>query len=168
MRLFIAIALSERMRDALVQAQDGLRRQGMRGSFTRRENLHLTLAFIGEYPDPDAVLDVMETVSFEPFPLRLEGFGRFDDLWWAGVSESEALSAAVRRLRHALADAGIPFDRKRFSPHITLVRRAAWNARGGMPSMSVPDAGMKVTRITLFRSEQGKNGMIYTPLGEIP
>ena len=99
MRLFIAIQLNEGMKNALTGVQSELRRRGMRGNFTSLENLHLTLAFIGEYPDPDAVLDAMETVPFEPFPLRPEGFGHFGDLWWAGLSGSEALTTCVRRLR---------------------------------------------------------------------
>ena len=165
MRLFIAVELSDPMKDALVQLQTDMRRRGVRGSFTPRGNLHLTLAFIGEFADPDAVLDAMESVPFSPFPLRLEGIGRFGDLWWAGLSGSEALTSYVRRLRHALAEAGIPFDRKRFTPHITLVRRAIWDERSGLPAGSVPEASMEVGGISLMRSDRGKNGMIYTELG---
>ena len=168
MRLFIAVELSERMRGALVHTQAELRRRGMRGRFVPRENLHLTLAFIGEHPDPDAVLDAMETVAFEPFPLRLEGLGQFDDLWWAGLAGSDALTGLAKRLRRALADAAIPFDRTRFTPHITLVRRASWDGRGGIPTASVPAVETEVDHITLMRSVQGKNGMLYTPLGFVP
>ena len=47
MRLFIAVRLSEGMKDALVHAQKELYDCGVRGRFTAEENLHLTLAFIG-------------------------------------------------------------------------------------------------------------------------
>ena len=168
MRLFIAIELSAPMKDALEQIQTDMRRRSMHGGFTPRDNLHLTLAFIGEYTDPDAVLDAMDAVPFTPFPLRLEGFGHFGDLWWAGLSGSEALTAYVRRLRHALAEGGIPFDRKRFTPHITLVRRAVWDGRAALPAVSVPAASMEVRRVSLMRSDRGRNGMIYTELGSAP
>lgn len=167
MRLFIALRLDENVRAALADIQAGLRRRGMRGNYTSLENLHLTLAFIGEYPDPEAVLEAMETVAFTPFPLRLEGFGRFGDLWWAGLAESGGLTACVRRLRRALAEADIPFDRKKFTPHITLVRRAVWDEGKGLPAVSVPEAGMEVSRISLMRSDRGRSGMIYTELGSI-
>ena len=163
MRLFLAINLSDPMKDALTEAQAALRRQGVRGKETTRENLHLTLAFIGEYNDPDGVMDVVEAVPFHPFSLKLEGFGRFGNLYWAGTAPCEELTAYVRRLRRDLGDNGIPFDRKGFSPHITLLRKAV--SRRGLPSVPISGAGMEVTRISLMRSDRGKNGMIYTEIG---
>ena len=51
MRLFIAIQLDERVKNALEHMQTALRKQRVAGNYTRAENLHLTLAFIGEYTD---------------------------------------------------------------------------------------------------------------------
>ena len=173
MRLFIAIQLNDAMKDALVQIQDAMKRQGVKGNFTKRENLHLTLAFIGEYSDPEEVREIMEQVEFDAFVLELEGIGAFGDLWWAGIDSagetaggSDVLRAVAKKLRRALSDAGIPFDRKKFSPHITLVRRA-WSLDGRIPAgilEDVPEAGMVVDHISLMRSDRGKNGMIYTEL----
>ena len=123
MRLFIAINLSDAMKDALTAAQDEMYGKGFRGNFTPAENMHLTLAFIGEYPDKDQVMDALSSVSFSAFTLSLSGMGCFRDLWWAGMDESAPLTAVVRRIRHALAGHDIPFDRKRFSPHITLLAK---------------------------------------------
>ena len=161
MRLFLAINLTDGMKDALAAAQDAMVDRGMRGNYTREENMHLTLAFIGEYPDADPVLDALTTVSFTPFEIALEDLGCFGDLWWAGLSESAPLTALVRRVRRALAENDIPFDRKRFSPHITLLRKAS----GKMPGIRIRPASMTVTAVSLMRSERGKNGMIYTELG---
>ena len=72
MRLFIAIQLSGKMKEALLDIQGQLRRLGVRGNYTPPENLHLTLAFIGEYPGPDSIADVLETIDFRPFELRLK------------------------------------------------------------------------------------------------
>lgn len=180
MRLFIAIQLNEEMKDALTRLQKQLQRQGVRGNFTRRENLHLTLAFIGEYPDPYDVKDVMERIDFEPFDISLDGMGSFGSLWWMGLSsssesdaDSDELKTLAKHLRRALADAGIPFDRKKFSPHITLVRKPAIRngfeagARAAIPEevlADLPRASMLVDHISLMRSERGKHGMIYTEL----
>ena len=163
MRLFIAVNLSEDMKDALLCAQNELYDRGVSGNFTPEENMHLTLAFIGEYPDAAPVLDALAGVSFTPFEFALEGMGCFGDLWWAGLKESAALSAVVRRVRRALAEHGIPFDRKRFSPHITLLRRAS----GKLPGAAIRPASMRVGSISLMRSDRGRSGMIYTVLGTI-
>ena len=170
MRLFIAIQLNDEMKDALTRLQKQLQRQGVRGNFTRRENLHLTLAFIGEYPDPYDVKDVMETIDFEPFDISLDGMGSFGSLWWMGLEGGDELKTLAKHLRHALADAGIPYDRKKFSPHITLVRKPA--IRNGAEKAAIPEevladlphASMLVDHISLMRSERGKHGMIYTEL----
>ncbi len=163
MRLFLAIKLSKPMKDALIGAQNEFYDRGVRGSYTSEENLHLTLAFIGEYPDPEAVLEALADVSYAPFALSLEGLGCFGDLWWAGMRPSPPLTALARKIRYALAQGNIPFDRKRFSPHITLLRRA----RGDMPGLEMGEASMIVEAFSLLRSDRGRNGMIYTELGQI-
>ena len=163
MRLFIAINLSPEMKNALTAAQRAMYHRGVRGNFTPEENLHLTLAFIGEYPSADAVMDALSSVTFTPFNLALDGVGRFGELWWAGLRESAALIAVVRRVRRALAESGIPFDRKRFTPHITLIRKASRDAAG----ITIAPGTMTVRTVSLMSSRRGRNGMIYTEIGVI-
>ena len=161
MRLFIAINFDDSIKNALAEMQESMRRQGIRGNYTRMENLHLTLAFIGEYGDPDAVNEVLASVPLEPFHLTLQGYGSFRNLYWAGLEDNDRLSTYVKCLRRALAENGIPFDRKIFSPHITLLRQAS----AGPPRLRVGSAAMEVRRVSLMRSDRGKNGMIYTEIG---
>lgn len=163
MRLFIAIHLSDDMKAALTDAQRAMFDRGVRGNFAPAENLHLTLAFIGDYPAAEPVLNALNTVTFSPFELSLEGIGCFGDLWWAGLRDSIPLAAVARRVRRALAENGIPFDRKRFSPHITLVRRASKAAAG----LRIAPGSMTVQTISLMRSDLGRGGMIYTELGTV-
>ena len=164
MRLFIAIKLNHEIRSALLSLQEQLKRANIRGNYTKPENLHLTLAFIGEYGDPDYVLETLEQVIFKPFELALDGVGSFGRLWWAGLSASVELHNTAAQIRHFLADADIPFDKKKFSPHITLIREPG---KPTMPAIEVPNASMTVTEISLMRSERGRNGMIYTEIGTI-
>lgn len=163
MRLFIAINLSEELKKALLDTQRAMQARGVRGNYSPEENLHLTLAFIGEYPEAEPVLDALRGLSFAPFALTLDGIGCFGDLWWAGIRESAPLAAVARRVRRALAEHDIPFERKRFSPHITLVRKASRDAAG----IPVTPVSMTVNNISLMRSDRGRNGMIYTELGSL-
>ena len=166
MRLFIAIQLNDDLKDELEDMQYIMQSNGIRGNFTRRENLHMTLSFIGEYPDPFYVKEILDGISFEPFTIRNEGMGSFGNLWWTGISSSKELEILARRVRRALADADIPFDRKKFRPHITLIRKP------GPEGVSMPGgaaeylghAEMVVDHISLMRSDRTKAGMKYTEI----
>ncbi len=167
MRLFIAIQFPERIKKALAYLQQDMKDCGMKGNYTKEENFHLTLAFIGEYKDPDHVMDVLDGISFDPFLIELEGFGNFGDLYWAGIKESEELKKLVKKIRHSLSDKGIPFDRKRFSPHVTVLRKASFTGDPDSFKMYLPDEEMEVGSISLMRSDRGKNGMIYSEIGYV-
>ena len=90
MRLFIAIELKDRVKDELCMIQKRIKLQGMKGNFTARENMHLTLAFIGEHSDPEQVSDALNDVVFEPVNISLDGFGCFKDLYWIGIKEDKS------------------------------------------------------------------------------
>ena len=167
MRLFIAIPLSNTAKDAVRQLQNTFRAAGVRGNYTSPENLHLTLAFIGEYGDLDKVLDALATVEFDPLPLVMDRLGRFDDLWWTGFADSPELNTLVKRLRRALAEAGIPYDRKKFMPHVTILRRADVPSRDHLPQAQPRPQRMMAERVVLYCSTRGRSGMIYTELGSI-
>ena len=166
MRLFIAILLDENIKRALTDAQEGLRRNEYLGRYTDGRNLHITLSFIGEYPDADYVIDVMEGVAFQPISLSLSGYiGNFGNLLWAGTEPNAKLEQYVKQLRHTLSDAQIPFDKKKFHPHITLLRNA--QSRHSFTDINVRKEAMEVQRIFLMRSDFGKHGAVYTEIGAV-
>ncbi len=164
MRLFIAVNFNDDIKGALASIQEQLKKSNVHGRYTAYENLHLTLAFIGEYGDPNAVLDALAGVKFKPFNLRLDGMGSFGSVWWAGIDADDELKRCASQVRHALAQAGIGFDKKRFSPHITLVREPGVQV---IPSVEIPNVQMTVREISLMLSERGKRSMIYTELGTV-
>ena len=67
MRLFIAIGLDDPVKDLLCRAQRQLKRQALGGRFSRRENLHLTLAFLGEAPDIRRAAIALDQIQAAPF-----------------------------------------------------------------------------------------------------
>ena len=71
MRLFISVNLSDEIQDALTDVQDAMMDAGIWGNYTMPENMHITLAFIGVFDDPDRVLDVLDSISFTPFEIKL-------------------------------------------------------------------------------------------------
>ena len=164
MRLFIAIQFEETFRQALLDIQKTFKSCGIKGNYTKPENFHLTLAFIGEYGNPQKILDALDDIEFTPLKLSLNGIGRFETILWAGLSANEYLSQNVKRIRRALAEQEIPFDRKKFMPHITLVRQYYLTKGTEFPDIVIPHLSMKVKDFSVMRSERVKNAMIYTEI----
>ncbi len=167
MRLFIAINFDENMTDALIEMQDDLMRFGVNGNFTREENLHMTLVFIGESEEPEKIEEIMQSVPLRSFTIKISGMRRFKDMVFADVEDNPDLNDYVKRLRRALSDNDIDFDKKKFVPHITLVRRASGAKDAPMYLDESASGKMRVYGISLMKSEQSKHGMVYTETGYV-
>ena len=167
MRLFIAIHLNQEVKQLVKGIQDTFKQFGTKGNFTLEENLHMTLAFIGEYSDPYAVLDAIDSIRYSPFIVTIDEVGSFDELWWTGSTDGEELNKLAGKVRHALADAGIPYDKKKFKAHVTLLRKPEYGKEGRLVHMSIEPQRMIVDRISLMSSTRGKNGMIYKEIGSV-
>ena len=158
MRLFIAIELDDSIKKSLTGAMHDLKKSGVRGSYTASNNLHLTLAFIGEVEDALEIKTALQSVSFKPFKLSLSDFGNFGDILWIGVKGNQGLSQAAKGVREALDQAGISYDRKKFAPHITLVRKVA----GSWKAVKPPKGEMMVKKISLMKSSVKDGKTVYT------
>jgi|GEM_PF-679265 len=126
LRLFIALPFSENVMDCLYQVQTGLKRNRVGGSFTTRHNLHLTIAFFGETEEAVArhIVQIMKENPMPAIELKFTKLSKLRDMIIAEIESSKELSDYVSRLRWQFDLAGIEYDRKKFMPHITLVRRA--------------------------------------------
>ncbi len=167
MRLFVAIQLNQSVKQLAKDVQSTFKQFGVRGNYTSQENLHITLAFIGEYGDPTAVMDALKSVRFAPFAVTIDEVGSFDELWWMGPSDSGDLNKLAGKVRHALSDAGIDFDKKKFKPHVTILRKPVYGKEGRMVHMSIEPESLVADRISLMSSTRGKNGMIYKEIGSV-
>ena len=164
MRLFTAIQPSPGFRAALEDLQQRLLEAGVTGRYREPDGLHLTLAFIGEWPED--ITELLPAVR-KPFSVTLSHLGIFPEanVLWAGVEPCEELDLLAKQVRHCLADAGIPFDRKSFSPHITLARKPFVPEKVILSEIPVPRVSMIVDDVCLYRSDRGKDGMVYTVIG---
>lgn len=168
MRLFLAIRFSDEMKLAIGSTISDLKQQGVTGNFTRPENLHITLAFIGESTQVRRISEAVRGVDFTPYVVELGKGGHFRDLYWVGLKHSDPLYQYVRQLRQALDDAGIDYDRKKFRPHITVVRQARPANEDSPIVLNIPKAGMKVTRVSLMKSERIRGKLTYTEVAGFP
>ena len=160
MRLFIAVELSEEMKKNITATLHDLKKAGVSGSYVPVKNLHLTLAFIGEKKDADEVKAAMQAIKYKPFRLSLSEFGNFGDILWIGMKGNQGLSAAAKSVRDALDAAGIDYDRKKFTPHITLIRKMS----GKWKQVPAPKGEMTVKKISLMNSTFKDGKRVYTEI----
>ena len=124
MRLFTALALPDTVASSLLMLQSGV--PGAR--WQTREQLHLTLRFIGEADGRDAIAidDALATISDPVFSIELKGVGSFGGKrprsLWAGVAANEALLHLQRKIESALQRIGIEADRRKYTPHVSLAK----------------------------------------------
>jgi RNA 2',3'-cyclic 3'-phosphodiesterase len=108
------------------------------GRRTPAENLHVTLAFLGNVADERvaAVEAAMGRVEPRRFVLTLDrpGYWKKNSIAWAGTSAVPAeLEALAAELRASLAAAAVPYDPQPFAVHVTLLRDA--RAPAAMPAL---------------------------------
>ena len=72
MRIFIAINLEQEISDALEKLIHKLKDQSVQGNFTRKENLHITLVFIGETSRIKPVKEVMDSIKVLPGTFKIK------------------------------------------------------------------------------------------------
>jgi 2'-5' RNA ligase len=121
-RLFAAIGIPEALRTRLTLLQGGI--PGARWS--KPENLHLTLRFIGEVDEAMArdIDSVLATLDVRAFDVTLKGAGEFGgkepDAVWTGVAPNPALMHLAAKIESALQRMGVPANTRKYTPHVTL------------------------------------------------
>ena len=166
MRLFSAVLFDEATLDVISSYRDQLHDASSRGRFPKRDNLHLTLEFLGEIDNPSSAIRALSRLEFKPFDLVMDRIGFFHrpdgDTWWAGAEESAPLMNLSRDLRRELSARGFRLDKRRFRPHATLGRRVVTDAAAG----SIKPIYAAAEAVSLMLSERGERGMVYTVFHE--
>jgi 2'-5' RNA ligase len=134
LRLFVAIGLPEEPKAQMAAAQAELRRglPQVGVTWTRPEQLHLTLKFLGnvEGEQVEALIEQLRSVGgrFPPLQLRAEGVGAFPNLQfprviWAGLKDAcGKLELAQREIEVVCRDFSPNEPEKEFTGHVTLGR----------------------------------------------
>ncbi|MDP7442907.1 MAG: RNA 2',3'-cyclic phosphodiesterase [Candidatus Bathyarchaeota archaeon] len=179
-RCFVAVEVDDPgVLDALRSFQAGLAGSGGDLKPVERENIHLTLKFLGDVDDGrlDEVKRVVARLSFEPFRMALSETGAFPNLRrprviWAGVSEGvDELASIFRELEAGFVGLRFKREGRRFSPHITIGRvRSGMNRDLLMEEvLKYRDAvfgGFDVRSIKLKQSVLTPRGPLYSTLAE--
>jgi 2'-5' RNA ligase len=149
MRLFVALDIDVLIQQRLDEYVQTLRPRLPGVRFVRRSTYHVTLKFLGEFQEVDAVCRCLRTVRAPGFPVGFGGVGFFPNanaprVFWAGVN-APALPALVGGIDQALRALGFPPE-SNVHPHLTLARNGSGRPRplrGERP----PEAFAQLSRI---------------------
>ena len=189
MRLFVAVDPDATARAAISSSVARLRehaecrQRGLSRSVTwvAERNLHLTVHFLGEIEDarvPGLQSSLARPLGIEHADVGFGGWGVFPShgsprVVWIGMTDGLlSLERVHARLGERLADLGVGFEARRFSPHLTVgrVKRPSGDVlRGLIDGGDVPVAARwTVTRCTLYRSRLSPDGATYEALVHTP
>lgn len=179
-RIFIAIDISDEARSSISEYIGGLKSRfhdGVRWEHT--DKLHLTVKFIGQ-ADIETVnkLDAGLSkigLSHSAFDLTLNGTGAFPSaknarVLWLGIVQSSTLKSLHSAIEDICFAAGIPREKRAFSPHLTIARikdyhRTTELAREHLSSTFGP-ISLRVPRIVLYESKLLPSGSVYYVVSE--
>jgi 2'-5' RNA ligase len=177
MRAFVAVDLP----DPVTAALEALQEVMPLGKPVDPEQMHLTLAFLGEQPDDliEAAHHALAGIRFPAFEIQLAGLGTFGNreptVLWAGVSDAAKVKALHDRILPALHGAGLPLERRRFRPHVTIAR---FDRSGPLEHERLakflarwetfPSPAFRVEDFSLWRSTLRPKGAIHDEIARYP
>lgn len=182
MRVFIAIELPDEVKAALTALQNDLRQTRADVAWTKPDNFHLTLKFLGEM-DAKQIPDITNAcndaaASADSFSLQVKDTGVFPNvkqpkvLWASLAGELNQLQSLQRQLDTNLHALGFAKEPRSFNPHLTLGRvksrlnEAAVTAKLLMAEL--PALSFTVSELVVMQSQLHPTGSIYTPLAHCP
>jgi 2'-5' RNA ligase len=173
MRLFTAIDPSADVLLRMERMISALRPEALI-KWSPLDNLHITIKFIGQWPESrleelDGAL--ISLLPRQPFEVEVKGLGWFPNersprILWAGVQRADPLLTLARDTDECLAGLGIPKEERSFAPHLTLARIKSPvpldRLRQRLQEVKAASLGnFPVAQFALFRSDPGSNSSVY-------
>ncbi len=181
MRLFIALQISDDVREAIAALIREWKPLDRSWKWSRSESLHVTLKFLGEIPENKLVrvAEALRAVPTDlPITLTFAGLGFFPHegrprVLWAGIEAPRSFPALAASIDEALARVGVLPEEKPFTPHLTLARSKAGKIspklREAVAKYSAREFGvMRASAFHLVESKLKSTGAEYTTLQSFP
>lgn len=177
-RSFIALPLPDAAAEALAPLQNGL----SKARAVPRDNLHLTLVFLGDQPETAlrALAAELDTVRAEPIQIKLSGLmllgGKRPGVIAVGADGGPELARLQARIARRVRDTDIEIERRKFRPHVTIFRIPTridppdarqiqdWIDRNA----GFEEIEFSVESFGLYRSILRNNGAMYDTLCDYP
>ena len=189
MRIFIALDITDEIRERIARFVDGVRGFSPEARWVRPESLHVTLKFIGE-KSPESVEHLklaLQMVKAVGVDIRFRGYGFFPTakaprVFWVGIEAGTELASLAAAVDEKMSGLGIAKEEHAFNPHLTLARSAGRSRSPRGQKSNAPDRGftklqeklaalptpdfgsMTAYEFFLFQSQLSPKGSEYTKL----
>ena len=180
-RAFIAVDLDDPVIEKVCNVVEILKSRITEIRWLRKENLHLTLKFLGNIAESQ-VEPITAALRhplglFSPCTISAKGLGVLPDfrrpkILWVGLTGDQLVQLAAE-IESALMPIGFTPENRAFTPHLTIGRwregsRPAKNLRQEIDSLNDFEFGAcAVRQIVLFQSVLKPEGATYSELRTI-
>lgn len=177
MRCFVAIDLSENIKEKITEITKELKKQDVDVKFVESQNLHITVKFLGEVSEEQVkeISNIAKEVlsPVKQFKINIKGLGYFGSpnyirTLWVGISDGKEklhmlIETVNKKLFHIRKEGYAP------SAHITIGRvRSGKNKEKLLETIEklkdVKIGEMVVKEIKLKQSELTREGPVYTDI----
>lgn len=182
-RTFIALDIGPQIKAELTDIQSRLKPSNADVKWTRPDNIHLTLKFLG-----NVSMDKLDTIKsslndvaakHKKFELSLGAIGAFPKIdhprvVWVGLDKGAAQATSLAEdIEEALSKVGFEKEKRKFAAHLTLGRiRSPKNLNQLVYKIKSldfsPSAVCTIDKITLYQSTLTSKGPIYSLLRSQP
>lgn len=175
-RAFVAVEIPDSVKDEIARLISHFTHKGYPVRWVNRNNLHLTLVFLGENP-PEFIVRAQESLAraaaaTAEFEMSVKGLGVFPNersprVIWLGIEQGRAeLTALAQRALKELVTIGFIPEKRPFSAHLTIgrVKEQLSDARSILERPFAAPA-FPVSELVLLRSFLKPTGPVYERLG---
>ena len=180
-RSFIAIEISDEVRERLKALQQDLKKAGAKIGWVAPENIHLTLVFLGDLfrSQVEPLAHSLDVVAAPCISFRYEvagsgffGSPRAPRVLWVGVNEwAGAVTDLQARVLTAVRDLGLKTEDRPFHPHLTIGRVRTRDRVDELTSRlasakNTQYGSVEVHRLLMLKSRLQHQGVRYSVLHE--
>jgi len=173
MRLFIAIDIPKSLKAEILRIQEEIKNLG-RINIVPKENLHITLKFLGEVDDSKVIIKALEEIEFEKFSIISGNAGffptdNFINVIWIGFNDDEKLLELQQQIDNILSK---KFKKeKNFISHATIARVKYLPVENKeefkkLKNRKITPMKFKVESFKLMKSILTQQGAIYETIKE--
>lgn len=167
-RTFIAISLPDFIIEEIERCQRGI----PNAKWIKKENLHITLQFIGEISLEDLknIRQILKMVNQEKFKIRIKNpkvfYKKFQKILWLSIEPEEPILILRNKILKELIKNQIDFKKENYTPHLTIARLDNPTQKilndYLMTYENFSTEEFSIDSFTLFSSILSPSGAIYT------